>query len=163
MELTTIDILIRLSIAVLLGGIVGVERTLAGKTAGMRTYALVAMGSALFIVISNVVMLTLANPLSLDPLRIASQIIVGIGFIGAGLVFHNNKDMKTSGLTSAAGLWVAAGIGMACGFGLYIIAVIAALLTLLIFTILWYVEKGFKKISYSDEKIEKENSVRLHE
>ena len=163
MELTTIDILIRLAVALLLGGLVGVERTLAGKTAGMRTYALVSMGSALFIIISQVVMFTLANPLSLDPLRMASQILVGIGFIGAGLVFHNNKDMKTSGLTSAAGLWVAAGIGMACGFGLYIIGMIASLLTLLIFTIMWYVEKSFKRISYSDEKEEIENSKRLHE
>jgi putative Mg2+ transporter-C (MgtC) family protein len=163
MELSTIDILTRLVVAVLLGSLVGIERTLAGKTAGMRTYALVSMGSALFIVISQAVMLTLANPLSLDPLRIASQVIVGIGFIGAGLVFHNNKDMKTSGLTSAAGLWVSAGIGMAAGFHLYAIGLIAALLTLLIFTILWYVEKGFKKISYSDDKIEKENSERLHE
>ena len=163
MELSTLDILLRLVIAVLLGSLVGVERTLAGKTAGMRTYALVAMGSALFIIISQSVMLTLSNPLSLDPLRIASQIIVGIGFIGAGLVFHNNHDMRTSGLTSAAGLWVAAGIGMACGFGLYPLAIISALLTLLIFTVLWYIEKGFKKISYSDNKDELKNSEKLHE
>ena len=153
MALTTIDILLRLVIALLLGGLVGVERTLAGKTAGMRTYALVAMGSALFVLISQMV----SNQL------IVPQILVGIGFIGAGLVFHNNHDMRISGLTSAAGLWVAAGIGMACGFHLYVLALITALLTLLIFTVLWYVEKGFKKISYSDEKEEMENSERLHE
>jgi putative Mg2+ transporter-C (MgtC) family protein len=93
----------------------------------------------------------------------ASQVLVGIGFIGAGLVFHSDNGMRTSGLTSAAGLWVAAGIGMACGFHLYSLAIIVALLTLIIFTILWYVEKGFKKISYSDDKVEKDNSERLHE
>jgi putative Mg2+ transporter-C (MgtC) family protein len=163
MELSTIDILIRLVIAVLLGGIVGVERTLAGKTAGMRTYALVAMGSALFVLISQIVSAQFINLTNFDPLRIASQILVGIGFIGAGLVFHDNHHMRTSGLTSAAGLWVAAGIGMACGFHLYTLALITALLTLLIFTILWYVEKGFKKLSYSDDQEEKENSERLHE
>ncbi len=163
MELTTIDILVRLLVAVLLGGLVGVERTLAGKNAGMRTYALVSMGSALFIITSIIVMFTLANPLSLDPLRIASQIVVGIGFIGAGLVFHNEKSMRASGLTSAAGLWVAAGIGMACGYGLFYLAIIASLLTLSIFTIMWYVEKGFKKISYSDEQSEKEISEKMHE
>lgn len=162
MELSTIDILVRLVMAVLLGGLVGMERTLAGKTAGMRTYALVAMGSALFIVMA-LIMSAYYHGTSVDPLRVASQIIVGIGFIGAGLVFHNTQDQRTSGLTSAAGLWVAAGIGMACGFHLYSIAIIAALLTLVIFTILWYVEKAFKKISYSDEKVEKENSGRLHE
>ena len=163
MELSTIDILVRLVIAVLLGGLVGIERTLAGKTAGMRTYALVAMGSALFIIISLAVSFQFINIASFNPFVIAPQILVGIGFIGAGLVFHNGQDMHTSGLTSAAGLWVAAGIGMACGFGLYALAIIAALLTLLIFTILWYVEKGFKRISYSDEKPEIENSDRLHE
>ena len=163
MELSTIDIVIRLVVAVLLGGLVGVERTLAGKTAGMRTYALVSMGSALFVLVSIIVSLQFINLTNFDPLRVASQILVGIGFIGAGLVFHNNQNMRTSGLTSAAGLWVSGGIGMACGFGLYSLAIISALLTLLIFTILWYVEKGFKKISYSDEKVEKDNSERLHE
>jgi len=163
MELSTVDILIRLVVALLLGGLVGVERTLAGKTAGMRTYALVGMGSALFIVISIVASLQFMGLATFNPFIIAPQILVGIGFIGAGLVFHDNHNMRTSGLTSAAGLWVSAGIGMACGFGLFSLAIIASLLTLLIFTILWYVEKGFKKISYSDEKDEKQNSERLHE
>lgn len=163
MELSTIDILIRLVIAVALGGLVGIERTLAGKTAGMRTYALVAMGSSLFVLISQIISSQFVNLTNFDPLRMASQIIVGIGFIGAGLVFHNSREMTTSGLTSAAGLWVSAGIGMACGFGLYSLAIIAALLTLIVFTVLWYVEKAFKKISYSDEKSEVENSERLHE
>lgn len=163
MELSTLDILIRLVVAVLLGGLVGVERTLAGKNAGMRTYALVSMGSALFIIVSIMVMFTLASPTGLDPLRIASQIVVGIGFIGAGLVFHNPQNMRASGLTSAAGLWVSAGIGMAAGFGLYVVAIIASLLTLLIFTVMWYIEKGFKKISYSDEPAEVDNSKHLHD
>ncbi len=163
MELSTIDILIRLVVAVALGGVVGVERTLAGKTAGMRTYALVAMGSALFVIISVLVSAQFIGSTNFDPLRVASQVLVGIGFIGAGLVFHNNRDMRTSGLTSAAGLWVSAGVGMAAGFGLYSLAIIAALITIIVFTVLWYVEKVFKKISYSDEKEEIETSERLHE
>ncbi len=163
MELSTIDILIRLAVAILLGGLVGVERTMAGKTAGMRTYALVSMGSALFMLVALIVSERFVGTPAFNPLLLAPQILVGIGFIGAGLVFHNNKDMRTSGLTSAAGLWVAAGVGMATGFGLFALAIISALLTLLIFTILWYVEKGFKKISYSDEKEEMENSERMHE
>jgi putative Mg2+ transporter-C (MgtC) family protein len=162
MEISTVDILIRLVIAIALGGLVGVERTLAGKTAGMRTYALVAMGSALFVVISVIISYQFIGSTNFDPLRVASQILVGIGFIGAGLVFHRG-DSRTTGLTSAAGLWVAAGVGMAAGFGLYTLALIASLLTLLIFTILWYVEKGFKKIAYSDEKSEIETSERFHD
>jgi len=163
MELSTLDIVIRLVVALLLGSLVGVERTLAGKTAGMRTYALVSMGSALFIIISIIVSFQFITLTSFNPFSLAPQILVGIGFIGAGLVFHNNRDMRVSGLTSAAGLWVAAGVGMACGFALYSLAIISALLTLLIFTIMWYVEKAFKKISYSDEREEVETSERLHE
>jgi putative Mg2+ transporter-C (MgtC) family protein len=162
MELSTLEIFIRLAIAIALGGLVGVERTLAGKNAGMRTYALVSMGSAFFIIVSELVLAQYANTALSNPLIIASNIIVGIGFIGAGLVFHRG-DNHTTGLTSAAGLWVAAGIGMAAGYGLYTPALIATLLTLLVFTILWYIEKGLKKISYGDERSEIENSERLHD
>ena len=136
MELSTIDILIRLVVAVLLGGLVGVERTLAGKTAGMRTYALVAMGSALFIIVTFLVSFQFLTLVSFNPFAIAPQILLGVGFIGAGLVFHNNREGTTSGLTSAAGLWVSGGIGMACGYGLYVLAIITAIFTLLIFTVL---------------------------
>jgi putative Mg2+ transporter-C (MgtC) family protein len=163
MEFSTLDILIRLAIAICLGGLVGVERTLAGKTAGMRTYALVSMGSALFVLISQLVSSQFINLTNFDPLRMASQVLVGIGFIGAGLVFHNHKEMRSSGLTSAAGLWVSAGIGMAAGFGLYSLSVIASILTVLIFTVLWYVEKIFKKVSYADDSSEQETISRLHE
>ncbi len=163
MEFSTLDILIRLLIAIFLGGLVGIERTLAGKTAGIRTYALVSMGSALFVLISQLVSAQFITLTNFDPLRMASQILVGIGFIGAGLVFHNHKEMRSSGLTSAAGLWVSAGIGMSAGFGLYTLSVIAAILTVFIFTILWYVQKIFKKVSYADDPLEKENVSRLHD
>lgn len=153
----TIDILVRLSLAVLLGGIVGIERTMAGKAAGMRTYALVSMGSALFVIISQIVELTS----DYDPLRMASQIVVGIGFIGAGLVVYNNN--KTSGLTSAAGLWVAAGIGMAIGFDLVNLAVIGTVMTLLVFTILWKIEHFLAHFGYKnrveDGSVENEEEV----
>ncbi len=163
MEFTTLDILISLAVAIGLGGLVGVERTLDGKTAGMRTYALVSMGSAFFVIVSSIVAASLMNSSNfVDPLRVASQIIVGIGFIGAGLVFHRS-DNRATGLPSPAGLWVSAGIGMACGYGLYIPATIATLLTLVVFTVLWFIEKGLKKISYSDESGEIENSKHLHD
>jgi len=163
MELTTIDILIRLAIALALGGLVGIERTLAGKTAGMRIYALSAMGSAMFVIISVLITAPYITLSNFDPTRIASQIIVGIGFIGAGLVFHNNREMRVSGLTSAAGLWVSAGVGMAAGFGLYNLAIISALLTLVVFTVLWFIEKGVKKFSYADDNVEQQTAERLHE
>ena len=162
MELTTVEILIRLVIAVVLGGLLGLERTLAGKTAGMRTYSMVSLGSALFVGLAQVVLeMTPADGVS--PLILASSVITGIGFIGAGLVFHNDHQMKISGLTTAAGLWVAAGVGIASGFGLYEIATAATILAVIIFTIMWFIEKGLKKISYADSPEEKENANHLHD
>ncbi|MEI6420461.1 MAG: MgtC/SapB family protein [bacterium] len=131
--------------ALVLGGVIGVERTLAGKTAGMRTYALVAMGSSLFVLVSRLI----ANNVGeVDHLKLAPAIITAAGFIGAGLVFHQGNS-KITGLTSAAGLWVSAGIGMACGFGRYDMAMVAAILTVVVFTVFWLVEtKLLKKVSY---------------
>lgn len=133
----------KLLVATVAGMLIGTERLFAHKTAGMRTYALVSMGSALFAVISESLALMYMGNGSFDPSRIASQIIVGVGFLGAGMIIL--KGDQITGLTSATGLWVAAGIGMACGFGLYEIALIATLLTLFIFTTLWFIEDKIRK------------------
>lgn len=134
---------IQLFIAALLGSFLGLERALAGKTAGLRTFALVSMGSALFIIISEIIGNNYLGVTAFDPLRVASQIIVGIGFLGAGLIIF--KESKISGLTTAAGLWVSAGIGMAVGYKLYLIAIFVTILTFFIFTILWFIERKIKK------------------
>jgi putative Mg2+ transporter-C (MgtC) family protein len=128
----------QLFLAASLGAIIGAERRLAHKTAGMRTFALVALGSALFTVISVVAFADYAGRPGFDPSRIASQIVVGIGFLGAGLIIF--KESKVRGLTTAAGLWVTAAIGMAVGYKLYSLAVFATILTLLIFLVLWFLE-----------------------
>lgn len=145
----TLDIIIKLFIALSLGMIIGLERIWAHKTAGMRTYALVSMGSALFVIISNEMVEYYSGFSGMNPLMIVSQIVVGVGFIGAGLIF--TKGTKLVGLTSATGLWVAAGIGMASGLGLFNIAIIATILTLFIFVVLWFVEKSIKKSKYYRE------------
>lgn len=136
------ELFISLLVAVLLGAILGIERNLAGKMAGMRTYSLVSLGSALFVIISRSVIASL-GPIAqdIDPLRMASQIIVGIGFIGAGLVVL--KGSRLTGITTAAGVWVSAGVGMACGFGLYALALFATGLALFIFTVLWIIERDY--------------------
>lgn len=134
-------VIFKLVLAVVLGALLGLERSLAHKTAGMRTFALVSMGAALFVIVSAVAgdhYLQL-GALAVDPLRVASQIIVGIGFLGAGLIIFQGN--KIYGLTTAAGLWVAAGVGMAAGFGLFSLALVVTLLTLLVFTVLWFVER----------------------
>ncbi len=136
---TELTFSIRIIVALILGIIIGVERVRSHKNAGPRTYALVSMGAALFVVTGELVHEMLN--VDVDSLRIAAQIVVGIGFLGGGVVIFKNGE-KT-GLTTAAGLWVAAAIGVACGFGFFTLATIATVATILTFTLLWKVEEKF--------------------
>lgn len=157
------EILARLTVAVLLGLVVGAERSRVGKRAGMRTYALVSLGAALFVVIAGVVSFKYAETFVFDPLRVASQIVVGIGFLGAGVIFVQRQVL--TGLTTAAGLWVVAAIGAATGYGLYIIATYVTFLTLVIFEILWYVEERFihtVRTDIEEEFVESARRPRQH-
>lgn len=145
-----LEILSRLIIATLLGIAIGTERTMAHKTAGMRTYGLVSMGAASYIIISEIIAKQYLGLASLDPLRMASQIIVGVGFLGAGLIIF--KESHLQGLTTAAGLWVSAAIGIAAGFGLYSISLFITIITLFVFTILWLIEKKIRKIAKTPDQ-----------
>ena len=145
-ELTLMDIIVRIAVSVGLGALLGIERTLAGKTAGVRTYAMASFGSALFVIISQIA--SIPNIALANPLLMASAVVSGIGFICAGLVIF--KDNKLVGLTTAAGLWVSAGIGLASGFGLFDLAIIALVAALIIFTVLWFIENLLKKVSYKN-------------
>ncbi len=134
--------------AVVLGMIIGAERLFVHKQAGMKTHALVSMGSALFIIISELIVTKYGNISVADPTRIASQIIVGIGFLGAGSIMLQGSRLL--GLTTAGGLWVMAGIGMAAGFGFYALAIIATVIVFFVLTIVNILEKPIREIS--DEK-----------
>ncbi len=136
-------IFFKLFLAILLGGLIGTERSvIAGQPAGTRTFGLVAMGACLFTVISNYVDTSYIGIVNFDPMHIAVGIITGIGFIGGGLIILKQDTLH--GVTTAAGLWIAAGLGMAIGFGLFSVAIFATLLTILMFTGMWYVENRFK-------------------
>ena len=128
----------QLLLALFLGATIGIEREVAHKSAGMRTHPLVALGSALFTIISR----SLTGP-TIDPTRIAAQIVTGIGFLGAGMIVFDQSRVK--GLTTAAGVWTAAAIGMAVGFDMNALAVFASILTILVFVVLWPVERRFVK------------------
>lgn len=143
---SNIDIFLKLSMALVLGAVLGLERIFAHRTAGPRTYALVAMGSALFIIVSEVIARNyyVSTGVFADPLRVASNIIMGIGFLGTGIIVF--KDSTPIGITTAAGLWLAAGIGMSIGFGLFIPAIIATILTLFVFTVLFHIEDALLKM-----------------
>ncbi|OGY63790.1 MAG: hypothetical protein A3J53_01765 [Candidatus Harrisonbacteria bacterium RIFCSPHIGHO2_02_FULL_40_20] len=142
-----LEIFGQLALAVLLGSLVGLERELARKKAGIRTFALVALGSCLFSIISKLAFKEFWGVPGFDPSRIASQVVVGIGFIGAGSIIFYQSNVR--GLTTAAGLWVSAAIGMAIGFKLYAIGIFAALLTILVLVLLWIFEvKIVKKTAF---------------
>lgn len=142
---SNVDIILKLVVAMTLGMIIGAERIFHHKTAGMRTYALVSMGAALFIIISEMIVKKYAGLTGFNPAMIPSTIITAVGFLVAGaIIFQGNKLI---GLTTAGGLWVAAGIGIASGFGFFSLAVIATLLTFFIFTILYFLEAPIKKFS----------------
>lgn len=138
----------QLFLAAFLGAAVGMERELARKSAGMRTYALISMGSAFFSLLSVLFFEKMGMQSGFDPSRIVSQIVVGVGFIGAGLIIFRERESKVQGLTTAAGIWVVAAIGVAVGLKFYDVAVFAAALTIIILIFLWYIEERLvKKLS----------------
>lgn len=134
--ISTSDIIIRLLIAFVLSGLIGVEREYYRKPAGLRTLIVVGVGSALFTLVSFRIRDLFPSAL-VDPSRIAAQIITGIGFIGAGTIIRSRGAIV--GLTTAATIFVVAAIGMAAAYGLYVEAVTTTILTLFTFYVLSYV------------------------
>jgi len=124
----------RLLVACALGAMVGLQREIKRKAAGVRTNLLICMGSAFFTLLSAV----LAGDGNPDKGRVASNIVQGIGFLGAGLILHNRS--RVSGLTSAASVFVVASIGMACGAGLYAAAVVAAIIVIMALEVVGFLE-----------------------
>lgn len=132
----------RIAVAAVLGLLLGLERSLAGKHAGMRTYALVAMGSALFTVCGILASYQFSQFPGANPLQLAGFVIVGIGFIGSGLAVF--KGDHPGELTTASGIWVVAGVGIAAGFGYTGLAFAAAVFGILIFSVLARLERGIR-------------------
>jgi putative Mg2+ transporter-C (MgtC) family protein len=127
-NLTWFEAFVRIGAAAGLGGIVGLERELDEKAAGLRTHMLVAVGSALFTMVGAYGFSDFPAR-SVDPTRVAAQVVTGIGFLGAGLIFRQGFTIR--GLTTAASLWLVAAIGMAAGAGFWMGAVIATVVALI--------------------------------
>ncbi|MCF8167043.1 MAG: MgtC/SapB family protein [Rhodoferax sp.] len=131
-------ITLRLLVAAALGGLLGYEREQHGKSAGVRTHMLVAMGAALFVLIPQQLG---ASPTDLS--RVLQGLIAGVGFLGAGSIILGNKEVETRGLTTAAGIWVTAAIGVAAGIGRESTAVLSTLIALFVLsTIPWLLRVG---------------------
>lgn len=129
---TQLDYLLRILGAVLCGFVVGFERENHLKTAGIRTHTIVALASALMMIISKYGFFDILNMknMGLDPSRIAAGVVTAIGFLGAGIIF--TRKMNVSGLTTAAGIWATVGIGMAFGAGMYVLGLLSTLLMILL-------------------------------
>lgn len=138
-NVTTAQALFKLCVAMLLGACIGYERKRKGQPAGLRTFALIAMGSCLAMLVSIYVCQEYVGLKNGDPGRIAAQVISGIGFLGAGAIIQAKGSVR--GLTTAAGIWMSSIIGLAVGVGLYVLSAFATLLILLILVQLENMEK----------------------
>ena len=137
-ELTTPTTLFRLFLSLVLGSAVGIERKRKGQMAGLRTFALISMGACVAMMLSIYVCQQTVGLMRGDPSRIAAQVISGIGFLGAGTIIQMKGSVR--GLTTAAGIWIIATVGMAVGCGLYMVAIAATVLVLVVLTILEQIE-----------------------
>lgn len=146
-DINIVSTAVRLVLAVLIGGLIGLERGASNHAAGFRTHILVCVGSAL-VMLTNEYMCALYG--AGDPARLGAQVITGVGFLGAGTIMVTGRN-KIRGLTTAAGLWASACLGLAIGIGFYDGAVIAAVLVLLSLALLPKVEDFFYKKTKSME------------
>lgn len=148
------ELIIRIVLAGICGAIIGNERRNRLKEAGIRTHVIVAIGSALIMTISKYGFFDID---SYDASRVAAQIVSGVGFLGAGVIFVKKENV--SGLTTAAGLWTTAGIGMAIGAGLYIVGIASAILVILIQIILHNSKGLFKEMVMNRFILDLENTA----
>jgi putative Mg2+ transporter-C (MgtC) family protein len=142
MVLSQLSIFLPLIVATTLGAFIGLEREYKEKPAGMKTHALVSLGAGFFMILGNHIFFNFANiGVNYDPSRILASVILGVGFIGGGLIMK--KGFQVEGLTTAAGVWIAAAVGAATGMELYILAFFVTLLTLFIFHVIGGFEDRF--------------------
>ena len=140
---TDLQMITRLLLTVLLSGLVGLERQVHRRDAGLRTHILVALGAALIMLTSLYVFDIYKDKVTMDPVRIAAGVVTGIGFLGAGTIIREPDGVK--GLTTAASLWVVSGIGLAVGCGFIKIAVYTTVLVLIVLHFLRFVEGSLCK------------------
>jgi len=132
-------ITLRLLLAAILGGLLGFEREMKGKAAGLRTHMLVALGAALFVLVPQQ-----AGVSDADLTRVLQGLVTGVGFLGAGTIIKGKGEEEIKGLTTAAGIWLTAAIGMAAGMGREATAVLSTLLSVMILTTVLKFERLFK-------------------
>lgn len=159
------EFLIRLVLAALLGGAIGLEREIHGRPAGIRTYLILSLGTALLMVLSEYLLVAYHDKFpglaQGDPGRIAGQAITGIGFLGAGVIIKSGEVVR--GLTTAACLWMVAGIGMAVGIGLYLPALIVTAVAMFNLVFLKQIERLVKKDRFYNLEIDSKDADNMQE
>ena len=140
---TDSEMIMRLLLTLLLSGLVGLERQVHRRDAGLRTHILVALGSCLIMLTSIYVFDIYKDQVVLDPVRIAAGVVTGIGFLGAGTIIRESDRVR--GLTTAASLWVVAGIGLAVGIGFNKVAIYTTVLVLIVLYFLRFIDKRLAK------------------
>lgn len=145
-EVTPLSVAIRIFVAVVIGGLLGLERGLKNRPAGMRTYMLVCVGSCIIMLTNQYVVQILGG----EPTRLAAQVVSGIGFLGAGTIIVTRRS-QIKGLTTAAGLWSSAGVGLALGIGFYEAAFVG---TLAIFTVMTLLQKMDNRMHRKTKNLE---------
>ena len=160
--LTIIDVLIRVCLAVICGGLIGMEREQKRRPAGLRTHMLICLGASMTTLTSQYLLLNLG--MFTDPARLGAQVIAGIGFIGAGTIIVT-KRRQIKGLTTAAGLWASAIVGLCCGSGFYLGAIAASVLILIAEMVMskleWYVVSKARTMNIFVEYTEAETLTRI--
>lgn len=146
-EITYIAVVVRIVAAFLLGGILGLERGLKHRPAGLRTYMLVCVGSCIIMLINQYIFQVYQTG---DPVRMGAQVVSGIGFLGAGTIIVTKRN-QIKGLTTAAGLWASAAVGLAVGIGFYEAALVGSVLILLTLTVVRGLDNHIHKKSQSFE------------
>ena len=142
-EVTYLAIAVRITVSVILGGIIGLERGLKNRPAGLRTYMLVSVGSCLIMLTNQYVNQVFATG---DPVRMGAQVVSGIGFLGAGTIVVTRRN-QIKGLTTAAGLWAAAAVGLAIGVGLYEAGILSGLVIFLVLSLVHRWDSQMRKTS----------------
>jgi len=159
-ELNVWSVSLRILLALIFGGCIGLERGYHGRAAGLRTHILVCLGAAMA-AMTGIYEVSILG-FTADPLRVGAQVVSGIGFLGVGTIIVRNRSQVT-GLTTAAGLWATASIGLAIGIGFYIAALLAFLIVFLTITVLIHLEKKSKKSDTSYCYVELYDSAKTKE
>lgn len=146
-EITLLSVALRIIVSVIIGGIIGLEREIKNRPAGLRTYMVVCLGACLIMMTNQYIFQVFKTG---DPVRMGAQVVSGIGFLGAGTIMVTHRS-KIKGLTTAAGLWTAAGVGLAIGVGFYEAAIISTIAVYIIMALMQFIDTHVQKKNKSLE------------